>query len=508
MKHSQEEKSYSEVVRSSMIIGGSQGISYLIRILQVKIVAILLGPTGVGLLGLFRSALDLVKTVSGLGVNQSGVRNVAEARSRDDATQIAKTVKVLRRVCWLTGFFGIILSVLLAKPISQWVFSSDKYAFSIGLLGIAVLFYAVSAGQLALLRGLRRLKELAKYSIISAVLNLVVSAILYFTLGRDGIIPALTAGAFSNLLISWLSVREIQVEPISITWFETFEQSKSLLSLGLTFMWGASLATVVALVLRGAVTRDFGLGNVGIYQAAWGLSGMFATFLIQAMSADFFPRLTGVADKHEKVNQFVVEQMEIGILFALPGFLLTIVFAPFLLVLMYSREFVQGAELLNWFTVGISIRVIGWPIGMIQRAKGAVKWIMFSSTWGHGCNLGCSLLFMSFMGLKGIGVGFVVFQLIQLVIGYLIGRRLTGFHWSREVMKLVGLSVLSLLICLGSLYYLSDIYGRVVGSLFAIVIGVFCLRELVARLGEDHKLVKQLFKLPFTRRLCSVRESV
>jgi tRNA A-37 threonylcarbamoyl transferase component Bud32 len=38
-----------------------------------------LGPTGVGLYGLYASVYDLARTLAGLGINTSGVRQIAEA---------------------------------------------------------------------------------------------------------------------------------------------------------------------------------------------------------------------------------------------------------------------------------------------------------------------------------------------------------------------------------------------------------------------------------------------
>ena len=68
------------LVRSMAIIGSSQSLNIIISIVRVKALAIMLGPLGVGLLGIYSNLLDMVKTAAGLGIGKSGVRQIAVAK--------------------------------------------------------------------------------------------------------------------------------------------------------------------------------------------------------------------------------------------------------------------------------------------------------------------------------------------------------------------------------------------------------------------------------------------
>ncbi|MBK6436672.1 MAG: oligosaccharide flippase family protein [Rhodanobacteraceae bacterium] len=131
-----------------------------------------------------------------------------------------------------------------------------------------------------------------------------------------------------------------------MSWRETWHQAADLVGLGVAFMWSSLLTTGVDMFTRSLITREFGLDAAGIYQAAWSLSGMFAAFILQAMGADFYPRLTAVIGDHSAATQAVNEQTEIGILLALPGFLATLAFAPWIIEILYSKEFSSAADLL------------------------------------------------------------------------------------------------------------------------------------------------------------------
>ena len=148
-----EKNTYGDIVRASSIMGGAQALNYLVGMVRVKIIAVLLGPAGVGLIGLYSSALGLVGTVTGLGIASSGVREVALAHGQDDPQAVARTVTVLRRACWATGLLGWALSAAAAVPLSRWAFGDTAHAAAIAVLGVTLLLGAISGGQTALLQG-------------------------------------------------------------------------------------------------------------------------------------------------------------------------------------------------------------------------------------------------------------------------------------------------------------------------------------------------------------------
>ena len=71
------ESSHKQIFRSSVLLGSTQLITLLITFVRLKTIAILLGPAGVGLIGLYSAFLELMTAMSRLGVNESGVREIA-----------------------------------------------------------------------------------------------------------------------------------------------------------------------------------------------------------------------------------------------------------------------------------------------------------------------------------------------------------------------------------------------------------------------------------------------
>jgi len=182
-------RSYASILKASSIVGGSQAVSYIIGMVRTKLVAMLPGPTGVGLVALYGSVMELLGTLTGLGVSQSGVREVAEIHGRGQAERFAPIVKALRRACWVTGILGWLLSVALAYPISHWILGSGERAWAIAAHGSTLLLGAIHGGQIAILQGTRRIGDLARMNVLGAIAITVIAVGIYGWLGKMGIVP-------------------------------------------------------------------------------------------------------------------------------------------------------------------------------------------------------------------------------------------------------------------------------------------------------------------------------
>jgi len=488
--------SYGQILKASSIIGGAQGINYLISMVRVKLVAVLLGPSGVGLVGLYVSATGLVSTVAGLGISSSGVREVAEAHSGGDAEKIARTVKTLRRVCWVTGILGWLLCAAFSYPLSLWTFGSGEHAWAIAILGATLLFGAISGGQSALLQGTRRIGDIARLNVFGAIIGTIATVGLYGWLGQKGIVPVLIITAAVNLGCSWWFARRIQMLRVVQSWRETIANSRRLVSLGLAFMYSALLGAIVGLAIRSLIVRKLGLDASGIYQAAWGISGVFAGFILGAMGTDFYPRLAAAAQDNEHVNRLVNEQTEIGVLLALPGLLGTLAFAPWVMHIFYSAKFLSGANLLPWFVLGVLGQVITWPMSFIMFAKGASGWLSVYGTVFNIIHLALVVVLLKSMGLAGCGVAFAIIYALHIGGLLLLSRHLTGFRWTPHTVKLLLYGTGLIGTAYVFVWLLSPALAAVCSSFLLVATAIFSLRGIILRLGADHRLVVRLMGLP------------
>lgn len=495
------DSTYGEIVRSSTIVGGAQAVNYVVGLVRVKAIALLLGPTGVGVIGLYTSATRLVGSVTELGLRGSSVRSIAQAAGRDDAAAVARTTRMLRRLCWATGILGWLASALLAVPLSRWMFKSDAHAWALAVLGATLLMTAISGGQLGLLQGLRRIGDIARVQVAEAVINTAIAIGLYLWLGLRGIVPVLVVGAAVSLGLSWWFARRVRVEPVAMGWDAAIAEAKPLLALGFAMMWSTVLGLAADLFTRTLVSRALGVDAAGVYQAAWALSGTFAGFVLGAMGVDFYPRLTALIRDRAAATRAVNEQTEIGILLALPGLLVLLALSKWVILLLYSAKFAAAGDVLLWMALGVFGRVLSWPLGFVQLALGAARWFMATEAIALAVQVGCVVLLLPRFGVVGTGYAFAI-SYVAYTIGMLwVVRRLIGFGWSLGVWRLVPVAALLVALAFASNRLVPGWASALTGSVIALAGGLWSVRGLAARLGRDHRLVRWVRRIPLLARL-------
>jgi PST family polysaccharide transporter len=384
----------------------------------------------------------------------------------------------------------MVLVLVTAPMLSRITFGDDKHVLGIALMSLTLLFGGISAGQGALLQGLRRLRDLAASQIIGTLFGAVVSVVLVWWLRENGIVPYLLAISAFGILLTWWYSQKVTVVPVNVSWRESIMESRALLSMGLAFTVAALIGGGTSYLTRVLVQHQLGIAAVGIYTATWTLSTYYINIVLGAMGTDFMPRLTASSRDHQAMNRLVNEQTEMGVLIALPGVIATMTLAPWVMKVFYSAAFVEGADVARWQILGVFIRVVSWPMGYILIAKG--KSILFTvSEFIFGIiNVSLIFLCMKLWKLEGLGISFALSYLLYSVLMMVLVFNLTGFRWSPVALKIVVPSLLILTLILCCTQYLSYQSSIIIGMSATVIVAVACLVVLQKLLGID--LIRRL----------------
>ena len=90
------EDSYGHVLKYTGLFGGVQGLNILMGLVRNKIIALLLGPAGMGLVSLFNTTVNFISQATNLGIAFGAVRHVSEVFDKGSDEEIAHFVKVVR----------------------------------------------------------------------------------------------------------------------------------------------------------------------------------------------------------------------------------------------------------------------------------------------------------------------------------------------------------------------------------------------------------------------------
>jgi antigen flippase len=476
---------YRQILHSTALIGGSAVVTTATGIFRAKAFALLLGPAGMGLMGLYSSIADLTQSVAELGVNSSGVRQMAEAAGSGDLSRIAKTAAVLRRTSVVLGLIGGLFLIAFCRPIAAWTFGSTKFALPVACLSAAVFFRLVGDGHTTLIQGMRRIPDLARIAMFGTLFGSIGAVTLAYFFGASGVMPSLVVTAAVTLALAVWYSRKIEIPHTTVTRAELRTEAGALLKLGTAFMLMSAIGTGTSYAIRIMVRERLGFEAAGLYQSAWALGGLYVAFILQSMGSDFYPRLTAVANDHPECNRLVNEQAHVSLLLAGPGVIGTITFAPLVLAIFYNRAFAGAVQPLRWICLGMALRIIAWPMGFIIVAKGKRALLVLTEVAAAVVHLGLGFILIRYFGLTGATMGFFGLYVWHGLLVYVIVRKLSGFRWSAETRRTALMYLCVLAVVFSAFLALPGAIATSIGTVALLCASAYSWRMVHGLVGAD-----------------------
>jgi enterobacterial common antigen flippase len=498
------ENSYAQTLKSSSIMAGSSGFVMLFGLIRTKFAAILIGSTGIGFLASFTSIQILVSTLSGFGLSSSAVREISVAVGKDDHQVVGSAVLTLRRLSLLTGLLAMSLLLMLSSSISVLIFSTVDYAPDIALLSVGVLINNLVTAELAVLQGLRRVGDLARANVYSSIGGTLLAILLYFSMDLRGIVPALVTALCIQLGFARYYVKKIGIILVKQTWIDSFKHGQKMIGLGFTLMWATLLASGLNFFTIFLINRYASIEASGMYSAAFSLSGAIVGFVISAMGVDYYPRLTALNQKKEAMRELVNEQIEIGMLLAVPGLLIGIYFAPWLVSGLYSKEFLPAVPLLYWFILGCLGKVVAFPMSIVMLSMGNARWYFITETCFNLLHGAMIVLGLWLFGIEGVAIAFCLLYAGYVLGVYFVSKRLIDFALSSDSVNILIWSIMMLVLSVIISRYASLSLATAVGSFIVLGNGFVFLQMLIKRTGRSNLVVKKLLTIPGMKRVIRV----
>ena len=475
-----------------LVIGSAQAINILISILRMKVLAVLLGPSGIGLLSIYSSLLGMVQQTAGLGMGSSGVREMASWRG-DEAT-LSRVRRVLFAAHLLQGALAMLAVWLLRERIAIWLFGDAVRATEVGLIGIGILLSLLASAQTALLQGLRKIGDLGRVTVIGAFFGSLAGLAAVWLQGESGLIWFILVQPLAVVLIALHYTRRLPKPTAArLTLFETWEIWKPMAKLGAAFMLGGLATAATLLLVRGRISQELGLDAAGHFAAAWGISMIYVGFLLGAMGADYYPRLTEII--HDKVAavRLMNDQAQLGLAIGGPVLLLLIGLAPLVINLLYSEEFGPAVTLLQWQTVGNVFKIASWALGFSIVASARSKTFLLVQV-----NFNILFLLMLWPTLASFGIiaagpAFTIAYILHFAFLYLIVRGIFQFRWQPLSLALLGTHASLAFILLATTRF-SPEFAAFASVCLALVTGVFGVRVVLSKIGMQGSLPTRLYR--------------
>ena len=489
-----ETSSYRSIFKATSLFGGVQVYQILIGIIKSKFIAVLLGPLGVGLIGLYQTSLSLVQQITAFGLSQSAVRDVSQANGENNQKRVGITITTLRKLVWFTGMLGTVVVIVFSPVLSKYTFGSDHYIIPFVILSVTLLIDQLNAGQRVVLQGLRQLKDLAKASALGVTFGLLVSIPLYYWLGTKGIIPALLINSLTLFVLSWYYSRKVMCEKVNLSLKEVINHGSVMLKMGLAFSFSAIKTELMAYIIKGSIREWGGAEEVGLYQAGFTIVSVYVGLVFNSMATDFYPRLSSVNTNNGKCKVVVNQQGEVASLLLTPLLLACVIFAPLVVKVLYSDAFVPASDFILYAMMGMLLKLSSWAIAMQFVAKGEAKLFIVNELAPGIYGTIFSLIGYKMGGMAGLGIALTAQNLVYFIQVYVIAKMRYGFSFSTSFLRLFAIQYLFLILVYGLL-----LFGRVItfylfGILVLSISLFFSIKELNNRMSLLSLLQKKLRK--------------
>lgn len=431
----EDRNSYRNITKSIGIFGGTRVFQILVGLVKNKIIAVLLGPVGVGIQGMLQSTIGVVLSATGFGLHTSAVRDVAQAYSTGEKDRINKTITILRKLVVLTGLLGTLIVFFFAGTLSEWSFGNKDYTIAFRLLSIVLLFEQLVIGQNVLLQGTFHYKYLAIGSLWGSIVSLVICVPIYYIWGVKGIVPVMIITAIINFIIYDIYARKVPYEKQHLSMKQVWIDGRIMMTLGLAIALSGVLMQGQIFLIRSYITNTDSLEAVGLYTAGSAFVTQYVNLLFQAMARDYSPRLASVSNNLKEFVNIMNRQAVLLVTIASPLIIIFIVFAKQLIIILYSSKFLPIIGMIEWMMAGMMFRSISWSISYGFAARGNSKMFFLNELIATIYGLLLVMIGYKIYGFSGIGIAMCLTNLIYAVQEYFFGRRLFKYRFNHDVKR-------------------------------------------------------------------------
>jgi O-antigen/teichoic acid export membrane protein len=476
------QSSYRQIIKATSLFGSTKVLTILVSIVRSKIIAVLLGPGGMGIAGLINATLRLIEGFSGLGLETSAVRDVAAAHVSGDYRQVSHAVGVLRRLVWITGLLGAFLTFILSPLLSQLTFGNHDYTGAFRWVSVVLLFNQVSVGQGVVLRGLRKLKYLAKASLLGSLAGLIVSVPLYYIYGVKGIVPAIISSSLLSLILTTYYSGKVKIIDSAVSIKNAICEGRGMISMGFMLSISGLITLGASYIVRVYISSKGGIDQVGLYNAGFAIINTYVGMIFTSMATDYFPRLSGVTSNNLTARELMNEQAEISILILAPILTVFIVFINWIVLLLYSSKFSAVNDMVLWAALGIYFKSASFSIGYIFLAKGASRLFLLNELTANSYMLAFNLIGYTFAGLEGLGISFLAGYLFYLIQVLSVSKVKYEFRFSQAFIKIFLVQLFLGVSCFVIVRVLEPPFSYIAGTIImlaSLVVSYYGIKERI-----------------------------
>lgn len=409
-----------EIFKALLKTGSGSLASLVFGFVTMKIMAVTIGPNGVGLFSQLQSIQQTFTTVGTLGGQTALVQGLC---SREDEKRDTYLTTVLLFFC-LGAVLTTIVLVGFASGLAPLMLGGQKDEQTIGLIrwvAVPVSLAVVLTFLSGVINGFRGLGLLALVQVINAVVSMLLAYPVASLVKADypiAFVAMTSLSLISSVIFSfYVAYRAGWLKPLFPFKVQlNLEASKHFLGLAGATLITALLGSGTLLAVKSLIVQQQGLAGVGCFDAAWRCSQVYIMIVLSSFGTYYLPALSGTYDLEKRV--LLIERvLRFFTLIMVPLVTSVILLKPLLIQVLYTSEFADSLKIIKWMLIGDYFKIASWVFAMPMQAYADVKAFFWTELLWNTIFINLSLLSLIFWGdLEGIGFSYLLAYIFYFTV--------------------------------------------------------------------------------------------
>lgn len=413
----------SELVKVFSLSSVATLVKMLTGLISTKVVAVLIGPDGVALLGQLNNLVYIVQYLASGAINNGVVKYVSEHKG-----SVGKVRTLLTNALLVTVVCSLACGTAMIAchgRLSRWIMLSDEYGYIFIVFGVTVILYAFNMLLLSIVNGYREYKMFIRINVANSLAGLVFAVVLTLLYGLPGALIGATTYQSAVFFVTLYMVRR---KPWARWSYFRGRIDRSIIRnyLKYALMTLVSIGTmpVAQILIRRYIMLDLSELEAGWWEAMNRISNIYLLVVTTSFSVYYLPRLSEITEPNE-VRREIGKAFKVIIPLLLTGFVLVYLCRFLIIRILFTSEFLPMAKLFGW-QMGSDLFKIGCYIltyVMIAKARTVVyvtTEIVFTIIY---IGLACQLMQTS-AGIIGVTQAGMAAYLLHMGVVYLYLRKI------------------------------------------------------------------------------------
>lgn len=395
------------------------GIRLVFALFIQRLIASMLGASGVAIIGQLQSITQLMTSVSSFGIFNGVVKYVAEFK--EDKEQLQKLFSTTFVFTSVISILSSITFLLFATQISQYLFDTPDLAYIMKIMAVVIPFISMQRIFDGVINGLSEYKKFAKIELIAYFLSSALTVLFLLQFHLDGVLISLALTPIIKLgvllYIFYKTLREyVQFKKIKFKLF----MPKELLAFTIMSFFSTVLLSFVEIDIRSMITDKITLDDAGIWTGMTNISKNYMVFSNSILTLYVLPKFASIHNRSDFYKELVSIYKTLLPLFGV-GMLLVYLFRDYVIMIIYP-EFYEMAPLFKWQLVGDFIRLASIVLSYQFVAKRMVKSFIVTELLSLGLFYGFAYYFTDIYGVEGVVMAHAVRIFIYFIVVFLLVR--------------------------------------------------------------------------------------